>query len=253
MFLFALPSVVFAVLTNAVFPARHTMACFPGYIATVGLGACIFLFIISILKMKKKRNFKKYLCGVLFLSAYLLAIALFGMYGNGGAFLNEDTVTFNFLNIVLFTWVLTSYLFFKCSITDCLRTTSVSKTSLKKHMKGMKNYWWLEELHKTYNLGPVYYLNKALSALCALFLAFSILFGWFGFSKYISAVIFCAACVFCMFANFFSTAQYNLEEHGKPFVIFARNKRQGFDSVIFDSFAWFVSLLLIYVEWILLK
>jgi len=123
------------------------------------------------------------------------------------------------------------------------RKKRIRNSRYRNLLKGKKNYWWYEALHKEVNLGFIYHLNKIFTVLFVLTFALTLLTG---LKKEMTLllcpmhVLFYAVSAVMMA---FSRIQENLDFHGKPFVILARNSNGGVDSIIFD--AWMVIICLL--------
>ena len=127
------------------------------------------------------------------------------------------------------------YIAFRMSITNWLRQRGVSKSAIKQHTKGWRNYWWYEELHTQYNLGALFLLNKLFCISYLVAIIMQICVGWI---KIISIPLTCILCVLfllCIAIWFFSSRQWSLHEFGVAFTMFAHKGKSknwyGFSGV----------------------
>ena len=70
------------------------------------------------------------------------------------------------------------YLFFRMTVAASLRAGKMSRTAIKKAMKGKRNFWFYEELHRTHGLGNMYWLNKWFLSLFPAALILHLALGW---------------------------------------------------------------------------
>ena len=70
------------------------------------------------------------------------------------------------------------YLFFRMTVAASLRAGKMSHTAIKKVMKGKRNFWFYEELHRTHGLGNMYWLNKWFLCLYPAVLILHLALGW---------------------------------------------------------------------------
>ena len=128
------------------------------------------------------------------------------------------------------------YPFFRLSVETWInRKRRISKSRYRNLLKGKKNYWWYEALHKEVNLGFIYHLNKAFTILFVLTFALTLLTG---LKKEMSLLLCPLHILFytvSAITMLFSRIQENLDFHGTPFVIFAKSSNGGVDSVILDA------------------
>ena len=62
-------------------------------------------------------------------------------------------------------------------------------------MKGYRNYWWYESIHKEAEIGWIYFLNKAFTVLVPLTIGLHLLLGWWKPLGIAVAGITCILCV----------------------------------------------------------
>lgn len=105
------------------------------------------------------------------------------------------------------------YCFSRMLIKQMLRSEKRSNTAIKKSMKGLKNYWFYEDIHQQYGLGFAYHANKIF---LIFWLASLILHGmvdwWFAFSPVISGCL-CGACLSVSVFSVGISARFNHWKH----------------------------------------
>ena len=110
-----------------------------------------------------------------------------------------DKLNEHYVNLYLLIWlafVISAiwYFLFRGAIPGILRREGASKSAIKKSQKGLRNYWFYDEIHKKYNIGFLFYLNKIFILLFGPFLCLHIILGWH--SAFVPAVAI-AVCVLC--------------------------------------------------------
>ncbi len=152
--------------------------------------------------------------------------------------INPDTLTFAFLSFVLcIATILYSYISFRLGVSHYLRTSKKLNGSSESKLKRggfFKNRLLYKEIHKTVNMGAIYYFN---AVYVYLFLFNTAFIFTFGLIKALSIVI-CATCILMHLTtavmSVFAKIQNNLEDHGKPIILFARRSNGGIDCIFFD-------------------
>ena len=114
------------------------------------------------------------------------------------------------------------------------RKKCIRKSRYRNLLKGKKNYWWYEALHKEVNLGFIYHLNKTFTVLFMLTFALTLLLGLIKEMSLLLCSMHVLLYTLSAIMMAFSRIQENLDFHGTPIVIFARSSNGGVDSVILD-------------------
>ena len=109
------------------------------------------------------------------------------------------------------------YAFIRMAIKKMLRQKRISKTMIRKSLKGYKNFWWYEKLHAEHNLGIVYRINKVYVTIMAISIALQCLLGWWNVCLPIIAVGVCLSCLCISVLGAFSAMQDR--EMAKQFLI----------------------------------
>ena len=215
-----------------------------GYIGSFIIGIGLFNLIMSLNKLSLGIKFT---ITSLLVGIFLVAISELLVF-NSNLF-NQDLVSFYFVSLLFCVGSLISYWIFRGGVNSYLRKSKgLSKTNINKHKKGKKNYWWYEEIHREFDIGKLYYINK-IYTIFFLVVLFSNLF--FGFFKFASVFI-CSINVIFYTLNaiigLFGVIQYTIEEHGKVFVLFAKDSNGKIDSFIFNLFFLLYPVGMIYAQ-----
>ena len=99
------------------------------------------------------------------------------------------------------------YLFFRMTVAASLRAGKMSHTAIKKVMKGKRNFWFYEELHRTHGLGNMYWLNKWFLSLFPAALILHLALGWMEQLTIFTALL---TCVVLLLAAGMWAASQNL-------------------------------------------
>ncbi|MBR6744177.1 MAG: hypothetical protein IKM00_03045 [Clostridia bacterium] len=195
---------------------------------TVGVGLASLFF--SFVFQYHRRKFS-IIC--LSIGGFALALSFFMI--KNPQFYDPTVSTFYFFALIMMVLPAIFYFLFRDGVEMWTkRKKRINKSKFRNLLKGKKNYWWYEALHKEVNLGFLYHLNKAFTVLFVLTFALTLLTG---FKKEMSLML-CPLHIFVYMLSAVTTAFYriqdNLDFHGKPFVIFGRSRNGGIDSVIFD-------------------
>ena len=142
------------------------------------------------------------------------------------------------------------YGYLRGGIHSHLRLRKISKTAIKRHEKGFRNYWFYRDIHKHYGLGWIYGLNLAcfwgwILHLSATLLA--IVFSWLNFPVLICS---CLLCLLEIPVVTFASVSENRVEFGTGFVLLAKCKdTKKYRSSFIDLFVWLAAAFLIYVSY----
>ena len=173
--------------------------------------------------------------GCLLVGGILAAIGLAIIYNPDiYALFDERMTSYFFFSLIFAAVPPIYYAIFRFTLEEWLRSKRISHTKIKKLKKGKKNYWWYEALHKQYNLGLIYYVNKWFTVLYVAHLALLFGFGWFRFASPVIAILYAIVCLLAAGMSLFSSAQNNVEEFGTPIVIFRIRENKGWASSLLD-------------------
>lgn len=126
----------------------------------------------------------------------LLLLSYLGLYSSVVlAMINEQVVNFYFLMWSFFLFIGFIYAFFRMGINKILRKKRISKTAIKKYMKGYRNYWWYETLHKEYDIGILYHINKFHVLIVGISLVLHFALGWCTIFTPLISIFICGSCL----------------------------------------------------------
>ena len=122
-------------------------------------------------------------------------------------------------NLVLLLFGLFTYMHFRDGVYAYCRTSKMSKSYIRKNIKGISNFWLYSQLHKNNNLGALYYLNLIyLFCLIAFLIAFA--FSWISVLR-IPIMIIGILLGMASIPVFIKSLIYtNIEDVGQAFVFF---------------------------------
>ncbi len=196
--------------------------CAVGFIGAALLGAGISLFIYG------KKAYK-----ILIPTGLTLAILSYILISKP-ELTGENSPFFYYFNIVISLFFIIFYVMFRDGVYNWLRGRKISDSMMKKSKKGAKNFWWYEELHKTFGLSSVYTLNKNYTVFFAAHFTVSVLFGWAEPLLIPLAVSLTLLALMTSYMAGFARMQRTVEKYGCKFVFYRKNKRNGFDSTLFE-------------------
>ena len=148
---------------------------------------------------------------------------------------DENLLGFYFISLLMMLIPPIFYIFFRDAMETMIsRTKHIRKSRFRNLIKGKKNYWFYEALHKEVNLGFPYHLNK-ISII--LYVSLFILTLFTGFIKAMTFVL-CSMHVLLSILSAlmigFARIQENLDYHGTHIVIWAKSRNGGVDSALLD-------------------
>ncbi len=150
------------------------------------------------------------------------------------ALFDETLVSYYFVSLHLLLVLLLFYPWVRIGIHTMLRRKRIGKSTIKSLKKGKRNFWWYEALHKEYNLGFLYHLNKWTTILYPITVLLSILFAWVKVVTPLISVLYAIIALVMAVMAFFASMQENIENYGKPIVLFRRSSTKKIDSIFFD-------------------
>lgn len=109
----------------------------------------------------------------------------------------------------------------------------ISKTYRRKATEGVRNFWWLEQLHARCGLGLAYPINKTLTLLLPLCLLLSLFFWAERLRIVIAAVFTLEALMQAVFAGC-ACARRNRKRYGRSVVFLGQAENGGIDGLFFD-------------------
>ena len=197
--LISVPSMIFHLITKNYFPIPEENILWKsvGYLGTVIIGVVSLIAAVRGIAYKfcEEKPSQKFYIGVYAGITAGVCVLLFGCFLMYGSFFSEEAVTVYFLNLILILILGLSYLMSRGAIDSWIRLRGRSKTFIRKHKKGIKNYWLYEELHKELNLGVMYHLNKWFVILYPITFTLMFTLGCLRFVTYITAILFTVLCL----------------------------------------------------------
>lgn len=173
--------------------------------------------------------------GCFALGGVLVSISLVIIYNPDiYALFDERMVAYYFATMIFIALPPIFYLIFRFAVGSWLRRKGISKTRMKKLMKGKRNYWWYESLREEFDLGLIYHANKLVTILYPIHVVLAVALGWARFMTPVITGLYVMISVLSAGMSLFSSAQNNIEAYGTPFVILRRTKNQGFTSSLLD-------------------
>lgn len=225
-----LPSIILVIITG-IFPSRYggfqILAIFGCFI----IGISLFILVVAAFEGLPLVNIIT--LGCLGLGSLFVLISLLVMY-LPQIQIDEKAVDRYFYALLFLAVQPIFYFSFRSGVDSWLCNKKISNLDIENSMKGKKNFWWYESVHKQYNLGLFYYLNKFVTIDFIVIVLLALLLGW---NKPVSLIVgtghlLLATCLMLM--NIFSSRQSNIEKYGKPFILFRTSESKLGDSSIFD-------------------
>ena len=188
-----LPQILYLIITQHFFPCPNSAFLCLGYLGCFFIGLGLFNLIGLLDGASFGNAVTLFLLGIGGLLIGISSVILYtpSIYGA----INEAYVTlWFFVGGVLFIlgiW----YYFFRMGLARNLRGRGYSKSWISKEMKGYRNYWWYESIHKQADIGWIYFLNKAFTILFPPTFGLLLLLGWwkpFGIATAAATCILCA-------------------------------------------------------------
>lgn len=123
------------------------------------------------------------------------------------------------VNLCVVFFFILNHICFRTSIYSYIRHSKRrSDTFIKKHSKGLVNYWFYEELNRELSLGLWYRLNK-INFYAVIFVSFTIIaFGYMEFMQIPITVLTALMASIQVPIGFLDITTSNIEDFGKPFV-----------------------------------
>ncbi len=227
------PMVLLLVFTQIVCPMPDSAFQIPALVGALILG----IGLINLLLGYRNKHYYFAVSGGCFpVGALLMAASLAVLYiPELYSMLAGETADCYFMNLVFLALPPINYSLFRVSVASWLERRRIRKIDVRQRMKGARNYWWYEEVHKAYGLGKLYFLNKSAVIIYTVTLGLSLLFGWVKPATPIISLLYAALSVIISAMSIFSSVQSNLECHGRPVVLFARyGPSKRCDSIILD-------------------
>ena len=128
-----------------------------------------------------------------------------------------------------------------------VRLRKINLVKLEELKKGMKNYWFMEAIHKKVNLGIWYKINKVFVILYFVSLAIFLPGGGFPNIRLFVSAVSLPLYGICISMEVLSDIEYNYDCYKKPFVWFAiapKYKKGAIDSIFIDFIGYGLIIML---------
>ncbi len=237
-FAFLLPMIGVIIFTSAFDESEIASVAwmFPMLIGAIIMGIGFFNIVSAIIHQYLGHKVT-FIC--IFGGLAIIAIsAFFCLSSTVAQIFKPELVSYSFISLILCVGSLIYfYISFRFGVSHYLKKSKkLNGASERKLKKGgfFKNWLLYSEIHKKVNMGAIYYLNLIYISLLLFNTAFIVTLGLI---KPLSFVI-CALCVLMHLLSgimsIFAKVQNNLEDHGKPFILFAKSSNGGIDCFLFD-------------------
>ncbi len=165
-------------------------------------------------------------------------------------YFTDEQVSFYFITLLFILFTIIPYTLFRSSVYQVLRNEiKISRSRLRREMKGKRNFWWYEGLHRAENLGALYRINKFFTILSPI--TFAITF-FFGLIKEISIPIIILSFtmqITSLVMYFYGRIRENLCNYGTPIVLSRGVKEgNGSNSLLGDIMVGIITLCILYVH-----
>ncbi len=153
---------------------------------------------------------------------------------------------FYFCNIIIAFYNLLLYGIFRSGIYDYLRLSKMSKSNIRKHRKGFKNYWLYYSINQQRSLGILYGLNYIFLVATVIFTIFAVSLG---FIKALQPILLFLSVILCIIeipSSITASIHSDNAEYGKPFVLLVKRKdTRGYHSSLFGMCSWIITAIFI--------
>lgn len=189
---FFLPLACYLVSTLWIWPAPNSGFIAMGFVGAffVGIGLMTLGSLVNGMYLSKWLTIIFVALGTLLIGISSAIMYIPAVYSQ----IDEAFVTFYFMMWLFLSISGIWYCFFRGAVTTSLREKGISKTQIEKSMKGMRNYWWYEEIHREFDLKIIFFVNKAFTIIYPAVIVIHFLFGWLKFLSPIIAFLLCVVC-----------------------------------------------------------
>lgn len=227
-----LPLFILILITSVIAPAPNSGFLFLAMVGCFIIGIGIFNIVAAWIGQYLGHAVT---LGCFLLGGLLVAISCVIIYNPDiYTLFDEEMVSYYFFSLMLLALPPIFYLMFRFAIDSWLRRKKISRSKIKKLKAGKRNYWWYEEIHRQYNMGLLYHLNKFLTISYPITLGLSILLGWLRPVAPLISGLYAIVSLAVAAMSLFTSVQNNLEEYGVPIVLLAQSKSKRIDSILFD-------------------
>lgn len=217
---FISPLVIYLLFISYICPAPNSGFIVLGVVGSfaVGLGMVNIAGSLDQLYLGHLVTLIALIVGTILIAASSLVIYTPSIYSQ----LNEDNVSFYFIIFSVLVVTVIYYLFFRHAVTLYLCSGGMSKTSVKKAMVGLRNYWWYDSLKDDMSNQWIYWVNKLYTLIFPCTFTVHLCMGWW---KKMFPIITTSTCLllglnFIMYWLNFSTWDYAKVKHKKTSPLF---------------------------------
>lgn len=187
-----IPPSLYMICTSFLFTTPNSGLIIMGLFGAVFIG----IGLVSIVGFLDKSYFGHFFTSAfLVIGAIIIGVSSLIMYSPIYLLLDERYVTYYFILWIFLVALSISYVMFRGEVNKYFRSIGIGKNMINKSMKGMRNYWWYENLHRTYDLNILFYLNKIFTIVFLCTVLIHLFIGWLTFISIIMSVLFCLECV----------------------------------------------------------
>lgn len=127
------------------------------------------------------------------------------------------------------------YFFFRINVIEYLSSKLKRRErTLRKSMKGKRNFWWYQKIHEEFGIGPTYHLNRAFTLLYLATATVTLVLGFVKATIPIICVINLLTYAATAVLSVYASMMYNTNTYNSPIIIFRRSPRKGIDSSLLD-------------------
>lgn len=216
-----------------IFVAPKGSFLFSAAMASLLIGCSLSMFFI--LKKAKKAAILLFAIGTIAIFLHALAMILPAFSKT----IDTDLKRFYAASIVYCVLPPFFYISFRSSINSWLLSQKTNKRQLETLKKGMRNFWWYEDIHKAFDMGILYRANKIFTIYYPIACIFILLFGWIRTIAPLICLIYLPLSAAAAWMLIYSSLQSYREKYGTPFVVFKIYDRHGthYDSSLIDFLA----------------
>ena len=130
------------------------------------------------------------------------------------------------------------YFFFRLNVIEYLSgKLKRRERTLRKSMKGKKNFWWYQSIHDEFGIGSIYHLNLVFTLLYVVAATVTLVLGFFKATIPIVCAINLLTYAATSILSVYASLMYNTNTYNSPVVIFRRSASKRIDSSLLDLFS----------------
>lgn len=214
------------------------------YVGCFIVGAGLFNIVAAFIKQYLGHLFT---VGCFLVGGFLIYAGLLLMRSD---YFTDEQVAFYFITLLFILFTLISYVLFRSSVYQILRGEArISRSRLRREMRGKRNFWWYEGLHRTENLGAIYRINKLFTILVTVTFATAFFFGLIKIMSIPIIILSSATQITSLIMYFYGRRRENICNYGTP-IVFSRGVKEGngSNSLLGDIVVGIITLCILYVH-----